>query len=158
MLARRYATAWAGAVVGSMLAGMVVLTPLRDLVIDWAHAPHSDAGRSVIYKEPVRGALESPVLGRGSPRPRLGEDRPSVGTHGLAWLVLFSQGLPGLIAFLGWALYLLWFTRGLAAAAGLWCHTVLLMGFAQSFFYGLEVIGQPSTLTASALALRDQTT
>ncbi len=70
-------------------------------------AQNSNQTRANVYTQAVSGALSSPVLGYGSPRPdptarAISTNLPFVGTQGQYPLVLFSHGFPGLAAFIGW--------------------------------------------------------
>ena len=136
---------------------VVYLTPLKTLVSDRFAHPHSNEGRLNLYQESVQVMFESPLLGYGSPLPS--SDKPSgpqVGTQGQVWMVLVSQGIPGLILFMGWFLFQFWRLRWTSTEVGFWCHTLILIALIQAPFY--DWLGAPLVviMIAIALATREQ--
>jgi hypothetical protein len=147
---------WSAIVPGLMIGGMVALTPLKDVAAqNLQYKVDSNSTRLNLYREAFVGALESPLFGHGTPRPSPIADEPSIGTHGQVWLVLFSQGFPGLFFFLGWLAFLLISSRKACSVTGAWCHVVVLMGAAQAFYYELAGTGLVIIFMAGALALSD---
>ena len=147
---------WSAIIPGLMIGGMVALTPLKDVAANnLQYKVDSNSTRLNLYQEAFAGALESPLFGHGTPRPGPIADEPSIGTHGQVWLVLFSQGFPGLFFFLGWIVFLLISSRKARSVAGVWCHVVVLMGAAQAFYYELAGTGLIIIFMSGALALRD---
>jgi O-antigen ligase len=149
--------AWSAMIATLMIVGMVLLTPLQAaMTADLDGKSGSNTTRLTLYKKTVTASLEAPFFGHGTPQPRLGDDKPSAGTHGHVWLVLISQGYPGLIFFLGWLAYLAHSTRNPATPAACWYHVVVLIGGMQIFFYELTGAGLIIMFIAGALALREQ--
>jgi hypothetical protein len=81
-----------------------------------------------------------------------------VGTHGQLWLVLVSQGVPGLLLFLGWYAYLWVSTLKRRNPVAFWCHIVVVIAIVQLSFY--EQLPPPFTIVAvaAALTLRERLT
>lgn len=143
------------------LWGMVVLvvvlslTPLGGIIATRINTGHSNEDRASLAIDAVEGAVEKPVFGWGAPRPNE-RNLPSVGTHGQLWFVTFSHGFLGAVGFVGTMLSLAWHTRKQASTAGLWVHTVIIIGIIQMPYY-LMVPDQLFTVfAAAAIALRLQ--
>jgi polysaccharide biosynthesis protein PslJ len=139
-----------------LTAAVLVLTPVGDVVSDRLEQGHSDAGRTKVYEQAAEGALDSPLLGHGAPRPLSGgvEGR-RVGTHGQLWLILFSHGFLALASFLAWFVAVLWRTRSIDGGIGLACHLCVLIGVVQMPVYELLPSQVPLMMVASGLALRE---
>ncbi|WP_283139096.1 O-antigen ligase family protein [Rhizohabitans arisaemae] len=115
----------------------------------------TNVGRQTVYLEAFRGALESPVLGHGAPRPSetLGI---SVGTQGHFWNLMFSYGFPALILFCLALWGLAWRTRRPRSDALLWPHVALVMASFMIFYYGFDGgLQLVILLTGAAAALRE---
>lgn len=137
------------------LGALLVVTPLGGLIISRAHHGHSDAGRARLYSQAVQITSQSPVFGYGAPQPSdAGPNKPSVGTHGQFWLVLVSQGVPGVALFLSWYAYMFLRTGRRRDPLGLWCHIVIVIAVVQLAFYEQLPAQLCITMVAAALALR----
>lgn len=106
------------AVVAALVLGALafVVSPLGSMVQARLNAPHSNERRGQLATDTVRNVVEgSPILGFGSTRNVRGSyfsiaggstpdcpacGVPPLGTQGLLWMVIFSQGLVGLALFL----------------------------------------------------------
>lgn len=133
---------------------VVSVSPLGDLISSRLDNGHSDDDRFALATAAVEGTLERPVFGWGTPRPN--GNQPSVGTHGQAWLVLFSHGFVGGAGF-GGALLSFWFwTRKQVTSAGMWAHVVLVVAFVQIPVYLMIPHALFAVMAAVALALRYQ--
>jgi hypothetical protein len=148
------------AIVGSLalVAALVAFTPLERYVGDRLAHQHSNERRSSLGGQAVRGALARPLLGYGGPResPEL-PNAPDIGTHGQVYLVLFSQGVPGLAFFGGWWLWALW--RSAGAPTGpppLWCHVLLLVGLIEFLYYDMLPAQLHLMMAVAALAWRER--
>lgn len=143
------------ALLAIVVVAVLALSPLGDLVSSRLDNGHSDADRFALVTAAVEGTLERPVFGWGAPRPNLG-DQPSIGTHGQLWLVMFSHGFVGAVAFVG-TLVTFWIrTRRQATTAGVWAHTVLVIALAQLPVYLMIPHALFAVMGAVALALRYQ--
>jgi O-antigen ligase len=90
------------------------------------------------------------------------EGNLSAGTHGQLWTILVSQGIPGLVFFVGWLLWALWkASRRLPPghpgdpAVRFWCEVAIFVAIIQMPYYDLLPWGLPIAMTAAALAWRE---
>ena len=150
-----------GGVQGVLAFGLVFLMvfsfgPTRQLIDDRLATPHSNQGRTILYKEAADSVQKSPLLGYGGPRPsQANPNLPSVGTQGQFWLVLFSHGIPGALLFVSFFAYACWRTRRARSATALWCHVVVLLALVQMPFYGLLPSQLAIIMIAIAIASRE---
>jgi hypothetical protein len=147
------------AIVGflALVAALVSLTPLGRYVSDRLEHQHSNERRSSLGGQAVQGALERPLLGYGGPResPDL-PNAPEIGTHGHIYLVLFSQGLPGLVFFCGWWLWALWVSARGPTGPPLWGHVLLLVGLLEFFYYDMMPTQLHLMMVVAAVAWRER--
>jgi O-antigen ligase len=153
------------AFVGALLLVVIVVaaTPLLGLVTARINKGSSNAGRTNQAVVAVKGVLTSPILGYGDTRREQGGSNSiavgksancqdcgnnSIGSHGQLWLLLFSNGLPGTIFYMGFFGYGVWQFRRDKTPYGLAGTLILLLGFVFSFVY--EAVGP--TLTFMMLA------
>ncbi|MGH9040191.1 MAG: O-antigen ligase family protein [Acidimicrobiia bacterium] len=130
--------------------------PTRQLIDDRIATPHSNQGRTILYKEAAESVQQSPLLGYGAPRPsQSNPNLPSVGTQGQFWLVLFSHGVPGALLFVSFFAYACWRTRRARSPMALWCHVVVVLALVQMPFYGLLPSQLNIIMVAIALASRE---
>lgn len=136
------------------IAGLVAFTPLGSIVL--GRLGESDANaRAGIYVEAWQGALASPFLGYGGPRPSTNPFSPAVGTHGHIWTAMFSHGFVGLalyLAFIGWALYLVTQRRDPTSVI---LASVIWVAALQMFFYSMLPASLPIVLVALGLVFRN---
>ena len=121
-------------VVGILLFTMVlVVTPLGDLITTRIDNPTSNDTRTSLGVATVESVVEgSPFVGFGTTRNVQGTftsiaggatadcpqcEPPALGTQGHLWLVIFSQGVIGLIFYLSFYLRLLWRVRKIQSDA-----------------------------------------
>ncbi|WP_181310265.1 hypothetical protein [Nocardioides campestrisoli] len=154
-----------------VLAGIglltVLVTPLGSLVTDRLENQHSNDRRGGLLTLTTTSVTEgSPVLGFGGTRDVQGSFAsitgastpecpdcgvPPLGTQGLLWTVLFSQGWPGLLFFMTFVL--------LALARAVRCRTVneAMCTFALAFFLLqlpiYDTLGLPLMLLMLAIGL-----
>ncbi|GBC87514.1 hypothetical protein HRbin12_01524 [bacterium HR12] len=132
-----------------------IASPLRDVIEARFQTPHSNQRREALYVETLSGALRSPILGFGAPRPsEANPNMPSVGTQGQLWLVLYSQGIPGALFYVGW--HLVGYLRTLRRSSwtGFWCNVVALIALLQLPYYGHIAAQLQVIMVALALGLR----
>jgi polysaccharide biosynthesis protein PslJ len=147
------------AVVGflALVAALVSFTPLERYVGDRLAHQHSNERRSSLGGQAVRGALARPLLGYGGPRESAEQpNAPDIGTHGQVYLVLFSQGVPGLAFFAGWWLWALWRSARDPAGPPLWCHVLLLVGLVECLYYDMMPTQLHLMMAVAALAWRER--
>lgn len=167
--------AFSGRVAGLVVLGLVVVvgaggvavSPLGTMLVERLNNPHSNGRREQLLVETVRSALSgSPVAGFGSTRRVQGNFEsiaggstpgchdcgvPPLGTQGHLWLVIFSQGVGGLVAFVmffGTQLARYWRSRTAVQAIG---TVVLLFFFVQLFIY--DTLGWPLYLVMCGVGL-----
>jgi polysaccharide biosynthesis protein PslJ len=140
-----------------LVVGAITLTPLMGVIDARIAHGHSDEGRLAGDQEATRRVWASPIFGYGAPLPS--EDNVSanhnVGTHGQIWLVMFSQGIPGLALYLGWFVVAFWRTRRARDPLELWTHTLILIAVAMMPVYGILGTGLLVLMSAIAVTLRD---
>jgi len=149
-----------------LVAVVIVTTPLLGLINARIHHATSNAGRANQALIAAKGVLASPVLGYGDTRHQQGGSgsitkgktvncpscgNQSIGSHGQLWLLMFANGIPGTIFYLGFFGYGIWRFRRDKSPYGLAGELVLLLGFVFMFVY-LQV-GITLTLTMLAYAL-----
>lgn len=123
------------AVVGVAL----VVTPAGGLVNDRINGSgDSNEARSELYVDAWKGALESPLVGNGVPRPtNYYKNSPPVGTHGLIWYLMFIHGFVGLALFLGWLGLEVFRSGQVRTTLAWWAHLSLVIALVEVPYYGL---------------------
>ena len=128
--------------IGTVLAVAVLLvaTPAGSMVsARLTKAERSNDARSTLYHLAFKGAVESPLVGHGTPlhAPGYPREMPPVGTHGLIWYLMFVHGFVGLALFLGWLGYEVLRSGRVRTAVGWWAHLSLVIALVQVPYYGL---------------------
>jgi O-antigen ligase len=141
----------AGSVV--ILAALLALTPIGAIVAGRLSESSADS-RTGIYQEAWEGALESPILGWGGPRPSENPFSPSVGTHGHMWFAMFSHGLVGLVLYVGWLVNAMYLANRRRDPVSIMLATVVYVGALQMFFYNMFAGSLPIILIAIGLLFR----
>jgi hypothetical protein len=133
---------------------LLIATPLGQVV--GGRLGDNDAStREGIYGEAWRGALESPILGWGGPRPSENPFSPSIGTHGHFWLVLFAHGFVGLALYVSWVVMTITKSLSRRDPLSMMLACVIIVGGVQMFFYNLLPTSIPIILTAIGLISRN---
>jgi O-antigen ligase len=143
-----------------LVTGLLIVTPLGDIIQVRAGAGYSDEGRLNLYTQSLRLTEASPLFGHGTPVEIPGS--PSAGTHGQFWTVLVSHGVPGTLLFVGWLLWA-WFRSGRRLWAlpqhgpnvKLWSHLVITMALIQLPVYALLPWGMLVVMTAAGVFWRE---
>jgi polysaccharide biosynthesis protein PslJ len=136
---------------------ILVITPLGHVIAASFASTHghSNATRLSASQQALVGTRQSPIFGHGEPKPVTGQgQQPPIGTQGQLWMVLYSNGVPGAIFFIGFFAAVLWQTRRARGLAGLWLHTVPLVALPQIVVYGWLPVELQVVMVASALAYR----
>ena len=143
-----------------VLGALLVVTPLGSIISTRLSHGYGDAHRAQLYSESANLVWKSPVFGYGAPV--LVQGNLSAGTHGQLWTVLVSQGIPGLVFFVGWLLWAMWkASRRLPPghpgdpAVRFWCEVAIFVAIIQMPYYDLLPWGLPIAMTAAALAWRE---
>lgn len=135
---------------------VTLATPLGGLIVSRLHHGHSDEGRQTRDLAAVGLVQHSPVFGYGAPQPTSDDPTaPAVGTHGQLFLLLVSQGIPGLVFFLGWLVYSFVRTAPRGSPLVFWCHVVILLFLVQMPFYELTAFQLMVLAAALGLAWRE---
>ncbi len=137
----------------AVVAVLIIATPVGEVVI--GRLSEADAGaREGIYHEAWQGALDSPILGWGGPRPSANPFSPAIGTHGHLWFAMFSHGLVGLGLYVAWVLASM--SRALRPRdpVSMMLACVVIVGGVQMFFYKLVPVSLPIILVAIGLMFR----
>ena len=113
----------------------------------------SNETRSSVYAEAFQGALDSPLLGQGTPKASA-TLQVAVGTQGHVWNVMFSYGFIALAMFLGWFLLAAWGSRNAMGSARLWLHVAACVPLVTTFYYGYDGPQLAVAMVACAAALR----
>jgi O-antigen/teichoic acid export membrane protein len=140
-----------------LMALVVALTPLGHLVVANVSSTHghSNANRLSVSQEAVKGANQSPIFGHGEPQAVTGPyATPAIGTQGQLWMLLYSNGYPATVLFIGFYIAVLWQTRRARGVAGIWLHAVPLIALAQIFVYGWLPVELQVVMVIAALTYR----
>lgn len=141
----------------SLLVVVVALSPLGHLVTASFSSTHGNSNQTRIslYQDASAGASASPLFGYGAPKAIAGsQGGPAIGTQGQLWLVLYSNGIPALLFFVGFFLAVLWQTRRAQGTAGLWLHAVPVVALVQIAVYGWLPVELQVIMVVAALAYR----
>ena len=158
-LAQRGRFAALGSVLGlaALVAVILVATPLGHLMaasFSSTHG-HSNSTRLSASQLALAGVRQSPIFGYGEPQAITGSSyQPPIGTQGQLWLVLYSNGIPAAVFFVGFFVVALWQTRRARGISGLWLHTVPLVALPQIVAYGWLPVELQVVMVACALAYR----
>jgi len=140
-------------------AGLVLVSPLGEIVGGRATSTHSIDARSDIYSDVLERVPESPLLGFGAPEANPDPFRPAIGTHGMFWTALFSHGIPGA------ALYVVFWVgmavrtgRGIKNQEHLLLHVAVASSLPTMMFYDHNPAALPTMMICAALILRDSRT
>lgn len=143
-----------------VLGALLFLTPLGEIIMIRLTNGYGDAHRAELYAQSIALVRASPFLGHGAPV--LVAGNLSAGTHGQLWTILVSQGIPGLVLFIGWLVWAWWkASRPLPVGAPgdrwvrLWCEVAIFVAIVQLPFYDLLPWGLPIAMVAAALAWRE---
>lgn len=156
------------AVVAALGIGGVAFaaSPLSRIVDERLDTGHSNATRQSLAGESIRTALSSPLIGYGSTRRTLGnqksiaigasEDCPKCGNRGIGstgqiWLLLVAQGFIGAGLYVGYFLWTAWTYRHDHSAIGIAGTLVVLLSLFYGFFY--TALTMPLAVTFISIGL-----
>ncbi len=132
---------------------LMALTPIGTIV--GGRLSEDDSGsRAGIYSEAWNGALDSPILGWGGPRPSINPFSPSVGTHGHIWFAMFSHGFVGLGLYLAWLVWAMYRVSHRHDQVSIMLASVIFVGALQAFFYNMFSGSLPIILISLGLVFR----
>lgn len=159
----------AAAVVAALLA--LAASPLADVVLARAGAPHSDDGRTATNTASVEAADLSPVVGWGTTREARGSsssiavgptaDCPGCGQHvignaGQLWMTLITSGWVGAALSTGFFAWVAWRYRYPSSLVGHGALLTVLLLFWYMFFYVALMSPLAVTMVAAALLWRGE--
>jgi hypothetical protein len=145
----------------------VLASPLFQLINYRVQSNYSDKARSRLYTSSWTVGLSSPVFGYGATVPftQVGISaalKYSVGTQGIFWTVLVSQGFVGEFFFLLFLVLLFFKTYRIGSSRGgrdptarFWAHISIVAAGAQLFVYEYYPWGILIIFCSGAIALRE---
>lgn len=145
-------------VVVLVFAGSLVLvSPLGEVVGGRATSSHSIDARGDIYTDVLERLPESPILGFGAPLANPDPNRPAIGTHGMFWTALFSQGIPGMVFYVGFWLGMTFRTgRRIQNQEHLLLHLAVASALPTMMIYDHIPAALPIMMICAAVILRDR--
>jgi hypothetical protein len=148
-----------GAGIGAFVvaAALVFATPLGGLVHDrFANHNNSNETRLSVYKQTISDVEDSPLLGYGSPHKKIDRHQEArVGTQGQAFMVLYSHGIPGLVFFASFFLYVLFRSARAGSPERYWAHVAILIALVEVPYYNYMPTTLHVLMIGIALAWRD---
>ncbi|GGJ99577.1 hypothetical protein GCM10010123_31860 [Pilimelia anulata] len=160
-----------GALAGAVLlaGGLVLATPLGDVLTARLDNGKSNGVRSYLAEKSVEGLLATPIVGYGSTRSTLGGRNSitvgeradcarcgnfTIGGTGQLWQLLYAHGLAGTIGYLGFLGYGLWRFRRDHTAVGLAGSVTLISSLVATLWYNALVTPLIFTFLGYALLWR----
>ncbi len=141
----------------TLVAIILVVSPLGDLVGARLETGHSDSRRLDLYSQSIERVQESPLIGHGGTvrdPEQLG--RAPAGTHGQIWMLLVSYGIPAAALFVAFMIYAWWRTSGAEPGSfAFWVNVTVVVAIVQLPFYSLTPTQLPILMLAVGVALRD---
>lgn len=135
---------------------LILVSPLGEIVGGRATSTHSIDARGDIYSDVLERIPESPILGFGAPLANPDPNRPAIGTHGMLWTSLFSQGVPGAVFYVGfWIAMTLRTGRNVRNQEHLLLHLAVATSVPTLLFYDHIPAALPIMMICSAVILRD---
>lgn len=135
---------------------LILVSPLGEIVGARATSSHSIEARGDIYTDVLEAVPGSPILGYGAPLANPNPNRPAIGTHGMLWTSLFSQGIPGAIFYVGfWIGMTLRTGRNVRNQEHLLLHLAVASSLPTLLFYDHIPAALPMLMICAAVILRD---
>ncbi|MEV4843525.1 hypothetical protein AB0K20_09945 [Micromonospora matsumotoense] len=102
-----------------------LVVPVQELIDNRVSSTDTNVDRMDLYVRTLQAVERSPLLGYGAPNSvdtTLAEE--PLGTQGMIWQVLYSHGIPALVAFLAWLVLIAKRLAGAVSPAGQWLSTI----------------------------------
>ncbi len=102
-----------------------LVVPVQELIDNRVSSTDTNVDRMDLYVRTLQAVERSPLLGYGAPNSvdtTLAEE--PLGTQGMIWQVLYSHGIPALVAFLAWLALIAKRLAGAVSPAGQWLSTI----------------------------------
>lgn len=136
---------------------LILVSPLGEVAGGRATSSHSIDARGDIYTDVLERVPESPILGFGAPLANPDPNRPAIGTHGMFWTALFSQGVPGVILYITfWGGMALRTGRRIQNQEQLLLHLAIASSLPMMMIYDSLPASLPIMMICAAVFLRDQ--
>ncbi len=137
--------------------GLLLASPIGDIVSQRTTTDHSTNSRGDIYTQVIDAVPESPLLGYGAPVSNPIPFRPAIGTHGNFWTALFSQGIPGAIFYTGFFVTMTFKTgRRIRNQEQLLLHLAVASSLPTMFYYDHLPAALPIMMICIAVFFRDR--
>lgn len=138
-------------------AALILVSPLGEVVGSRVTSEHSFESRGDIYTDVLERVPTSPLLGFGAPIANPQPFRPAIGTHGMFWTSLFSQGIPGAVFYVGfWVAMTLRTARNIRTQEHLLLHLAIATSLPTMFFYDHIPAALSIMMICAAIVLRDK--
>jgi hypothetical protein len=149
-----------------LVAVVILATPLRGAISQRLSTAGSAEGRSNLAVLVAQGVEQSPMLGYGDTRHARGSQdsitlgrtegcsecgNADVGVNGQVWLLLYTNGIPAALCYIGFFGYGVWRYRRDRTPYGLAGELVLLLGFV--FIWVYTQLGPPLAFMMLAYVL-----
>jgi O-antigen ligase len=150
---------------------VVAISPLGTVIEQRLSAGNSNQVRTSLSRDSFQLALQSPILGYGGTRDKLGSEQSiaigatvdcprcgnrTIGSNGHFWNVLFAQGFVGAFLFVGWYVANLWHYRRDVTPVGLAGQAVTLTALLYMFAYVAISSSLSLMMVSIALLWRNQ--
>ncbi|MEU8374861.1 hypothetical protein AB0C22_17290 [Micromonospora sp. NPDC048894] len=102
-----------------------LVVPVQELIDNRVSSTDTNVDRMDLYVRTLQAVERSPLLGYGAPNSvdtTLAEE--PLGTQGMIWQVLYSHGIPALVAFLAWLVLIAKRLASAVSPAGQWLSTI----------------------------------
>jgi len=156
LLRGRILLAVSGAAAGLAAVFAWAVSPWGEALRTRVETTDSTVDRAQLYRSTFEAALQSPLVGYGSPRPAEDPWLPSLGTQGQFWTVLYSHGVIGAVLFTGFLLGVFLLVMRRRDVVGAVLGGLILATVVETVFYGM-MTGIMVSMVVAALALRPDT-
>ena len=137
--------------------GLILVSPLGEIVGGRTTSSHSIDARGDIYTDVIERVPESPLIGFGAPEANPDPTRPAIGTHGMFWTALFGQGIPGVVLYVVFWAGMTWRTgRGIKNQEQLLLHVAIATSLPTMMYYDHLPAALPTMMICAAVILRDR--
>jgi hypothetical protein len=123
--------------VGGLFYAISLVVPVWDLINTRVETTDTNVDRLDLYVRTWQEVLRSPLLGHGVPNSvDTSLAAEPLGTQGMLWHVMYSYGIPALLAFLCWLVLAAWRLRSGTSPAAQWLSVVPVIALVVIPVYG----------------------
>lgn len=123
--------------VGGLFYVVSLVVPVWDLINNRVETTDSTVDRADLYVRTWQAVLRSPLLGHGVPNSvDTSLAAEPLGTQGMFWHVMYSYGIPALLAFLCWLVLAAWRLKSGTSPAAQWLSAVPVIALVIVPVYG----------------------